>query len=251
MGSGAFLVAACRYLAHAYEDRSLRTGLADADDLRPADRAGFRRVVAQTLPLRRRQQSHGRAARAVVALAVHARGRSAAHLSRSSPAHRQQPGRACARATSRASRPCAAPFRRSPLPLSRRRPGCLHRLDAAAAPGARRASQTTTSAPFTTRSASSHRSAHGAPLSSWRALATPGARRGSWTERMTPQLWRRARAPRCAESLGAAGPARGPVARQPQASGAARALLSTGSSSSRKSSSTRRCAARNARGSTR
>ena len=47
MGSGAFLVAACRYLAEAYERALLRTGEAGADDLGPADRAGFRRLVAQ------------------------------------------------------------------------------------------------------------------------------------------------------------------------------------------------------------
>jgi hypothetical protein len=47
MGSGAFLVAACRYLAHAYERSLLRTGLATIDDLSPADRARFRRLIAQ------------------------------------------------------------------------------------------------------------------------------------------------------------------------------------------------------------
>jgi Eco57I restriction-modification methylase len=47
MGSGAFLVAACRYLASAYELALLReAGLAPAD-ISEADRAGFRRLVAQ------------------------------------------------------------------------------------------------------------------------------------------------------------------------------------------------------------
>jgi hypothetical protein len=47
MGSGAFLVAACRYLAAAYENALLRDGGLSAFDLSEADRAGFRRVVAQ------------------------------------------------------------------------------------------------------------------------------------------------------------------------------------------------------------
>jgi hypothetical protein len=47
MGSGAFLVAACRFLARAYEDALLRSGVAGADDLTAADRAGFRRTIAQ------------------------------------------------------------------------------------------------------------------------------------------------------------------------------------------------------------
>lgn len=47
MGSGAFLVAACRFLAREYEASLARNGLADAEDLSPRDRAGFRRLVAQ------------------------------------------------------------------------------------------------------------------------------------------------------------------------------------------------------------
>ena len=47
MGSGAFLVAACRYLASAYELALIREGTASAGDLSDADRAGFRRVIAQ------------------------------------------------------------------------------------------------------------------------------------------------------------------------------------------------------------
>ena len=46
MGSGAFLVAACRYLASAYESALLRDGDASSDDLSEQDRAGFRRTVA-------------------------------------------------------------------------------------------------------------------------------------------------------------------------------------------------------------
>jgi len=47
MGSGAFLVAACRYLAFAYEAALVRGGVAGAADFSPADRAGFRRLVAR------------------------------------------------------------------------------------------------------------------------------------------------------------------------------------------------------------
>ncbi|HSL20303.1 MAG TPA: N-6 DNA methylase [Vicinamibacterales bacterium] len=47
MGSGAFLVAACRYLAAAYESALVLDGAAGATDLSPQDRAGFRRLIAQ------------------------------------------------------------------------------------------------------------------------------------------------------------------------------------------------------------
>lgn len=47
MGSGAFLVAACRYLALAYESALVRDGATAATDLTDQDRAGFRRTVAQ------------------------------------------------------------------------------------------------------------------------------------------------------------------------------------------------------------
>jgi hypothetical protein len=47
MGSGAFLVAACRYLAAAYERALIRDGDVTASDLGDADRAAFRRIVAQ------------------------------------------------------------------------------------------------------------------------------------------------------------------------------------------------------------
>jgi hypothetical protein len=47
MGSGAFLVAACRYLAAAYETALIHEGGLTAGDLSEADRAGFRRTVAQ------------------------------------------------------------------------------------------------------------------------------------------------------------------------------------------------------------
>jgi hypothetical protein len=47
MGSGAFLVAACRYLASAYEAALVREGGVSASDVTDADRASFRRVIAQ------------------------------------------------------------------------------------------------------------------------------------------------------------------------------------------------------------
>lgn len=47
MGSGAFLVAACRYLAEQYEHALVRDGACHATDVDAADRAGFRRLVAQ------------------------------------------------------------------------------------------------------------------------------------------------------------------------------------------------------------
>ncbi|MGE3840237.1 MAG: N-6 DNA methylase [Vicinamibacterales bacterium] len=47
MGSGAFLVAACDYLAQAYERALLREGRADAYDINDEQRASFRRLVAR------------------------------------------------------------------------------------------------------------------------------------------------------------------------------------------------------------
>ena len=47
MGSAAFLVAACRYLARAYEAALLREGTCHADEIGDRERAGFRRLVAQ------------------------------------------------------------------------------------------------------------------------------------------------------------------------------------------------------------
>ena len=47
MGSGAFLVAACRYLAAAYEDALIAEGSLARTDIRAAERAAFRRAVAQ------------------------------------------------------------------------------------------------------------------------------------------------------------------------------------------------------------
>jgi len=47
MGSGAFLVAACRYLAAAYEQALIATGRCHASDLSEADRTSMRRLVAE------------------------------------------------------------------------------------------------------------------------------------------------------------------------------------------------------------
>jgi Eco57I restriction-modification methylase len=47
MGSAAFLVSACRYLARAYERALVREGLADAAEIDEVERALFRRRIAQ------------------------------------------------------------------------------------------------------------------------------------------------------------------------------------------------------------
>jgi hypothetical protein len=47
MGSGAFLVAACRYLSRAYEAALVNSGACAATDVSDVDRATFRRMVAQ------------------------------------------------------------------------------------------------------------------------------------------------------------------------------------------------------------
>jgi hypothetical protein len=47
MGSGAFLVAACRYLAAAYEVALVREGGVSADEITERERAEFRRTIAQ------------------------------------------------------------------------------------------------------------------------------------------------------------------------------------------------------------
>src|SRR6185312_808672 len=47
MGSGAFLVAACHYLAGAYEAALVRTGTCDANDITVSDRAATRRTIAE------------------------------------------------------------------------------------------------------------------------------------------------------------------------------------------------------------
>ena len=47
MGSGAFLVGACRYLATAYESALVESGRCHSTDISPSDRAAIRRLVAE------------------------------------------------------------------------------------------------------------------------------------------------------------------------------------------------------------
>ena len=47
MGSGAFLVAVCRYLAAAYESALIRDGVMSSNDIGESDRVRFRRMIAQ------------------------------------------------------------------------------------------------------------------------------------------------------------------------------------------------------------
>jgi N-6 DNA Methylase/Eco57I restriction-modification methylase len=47
MGSGAFLVAGCRYLAAAYESALVRSGSCHASDLGPSERSAVRRTIAE------------------------------------------------------------------------------------------------------------------------------------------------------------------------------------------------------------
>ena len=97
MGSGAFLVAACRFLAEAYETALIESGGCHRDRRR---RARSRRDPANdrgAVPVRRRPQSDGSAAGAPLAVAGDARRRSAAQFSRPSAAGRRQPARRVAR----------------------------------------------------------------------------------------------------------------------------------------------------------
>ena len=91
MGSGAFLVAACGFLADCCEQAMIRDGHWPAAEVSAADRASLRRQVAERCLYGVDLQSDGRAARARVAVADHARSESAAHLSRSPSCRRQQP----------------------------------------------------------------------------------------------------------------------------------------------------------------
>ena len=104
MGSGAFLVAACRYLADAYETALLRTGGCAAGRLRRGrarrDQAHHRRAMS----VRRRRESDGGAAGATVAVAGDARRRPAADVSRSPSSDRRQPARRVALAACGARR---------------------------------------------------------------------------------------------------------------------------------------------------
>ena len=91
MGSGAFLVAACRYLAAAYEQALVREGPRGGRH----SRGGPRRVPPgrrAAVPVRGRRESDGGAAWPAVAVAGDTGGRQAAFLLRSPSANGQQPG---------------------------------------------------------------------------------------------------------------------------------------------------------------
>ena len=103
MGSGAFLVAACVYLAHAYEAALVRSGACHADRLRAAGTRRHQTHDRRAMSLRRRSQSDGGPARAPVAVAGDACGRPAAELSRSPSAGRRQPARDVARVSQSAA----------------------------------------------------------------------------------------------------------------------------------------------------
>ena len=137
MGSAAFLVSACRYLARAYERALVREGLADDADI---DEVGARAVQAAhraAMPLRCRPESDGGAARAPVALARYTVGQQTADLSRSSPCLRQQPHRRVAHRhceTAAGGATAAAPESDRPAPLLRRRPRAFARASRRRAP---------------------------------------------------------------------------------------------------------------------
>ena len=132
MGSGAFLVEACRYVARAYEAALVREGQVGEADVTPADRAGYRRLVAQRCLFGVDLESHGGSPGAAVAVADHARGRQAALVSRSSPARGRQPGR-------RSAVRHRAPASRTPRPSARREPASTLRSGPAPRSGRRRA----------------------------------------------------------------------------------------------------------------
>ena len=131
MGSAAFLVSACRYLARAYERALVRDGLGRRSRHR---RSGPRAVQAArraAMPLRCRFESDGGAARAPVAVARHTVGQQAADVSRSPPCLRQQPHRRVAhrhRETAAGRRDSRRPPNRSRhAALLRRRPRAVAR----------------------------------------------------------------------------------------------------------------------------
>ena len=153
MGSGAFLVAACRYLAAAYEAALVRAGGCHAQRHRRARTGHDPPNRGRTLPVRRRPQPDGRAARPAVAVAHDARRRSAAQLSRSSAAGGRQPARRVARRPSPcAPVPATTSVGRSRTAAVRRRGACATRC-ARSCPCASRSSRcpTTPSSRFARR----------------------------------------------------------------------------------------------------
>ena len=122
MGSAAFLVSACRYLAGAYEARWCAKSAIREADIDESDRAGFRRQIAQRCLFGVDLESHGRSARAAVAVARHALGGKPLTFLDHRLVMRQQPARRVAgrrRATAAGPR-SPNPVRHAPLrPCSR------------------------------------------------------------------------------------------------------------------------------------
>ena len=183
-GSGAFLVAACRFLAHAYADALVEHGECRAGDLGPHDETALPANHRGAMPVRRRPQPHGRSAGQALALAHDARGRSSADVPRSSPAGRRQPARRVA-AVSAAPTGGAGAHERDAAAL--RRPGDWDTRCARRCPSASRSrrSRTTPSSRCGRRNRRSRRSLGGAPRSRpGSASPTSGAR--SWFTRNPP-----------------------------------------------------------------
>ena len=129
MGSAAFLVSACRYLARAYERALVAKSAIREADIDERDRAGFRRLIAQRCLFGVDLNPTAVQLARLVAVAGHAVGGQAADISRSSPRLRQQPagrlaGRRCASASWRRTRRASASARirrSSRMPISSRR----------------------------------------------------------------------------------------------------------------------------------
>ena len=113
MGSGAFLVSACRFLAGALERALIVDGTVGELEIAEADRAAFPAADRAAMPVRRRRQPDGRATGAALAVARDAGRRSSALVSRASPSARQQPDwRAAGRRDASAARGSPARARR-------------------------------------------------------------------------------------------------------------------------------------------
>ena len=117
MGSGAFLVAACGFLADACEQALIRDGQWPAGDVTAGDARVAAPAGRRAMPVRRRSQSDGGAAGAGVAVVDDAGRESAADVSRSPSRSRQQPDRRAARAICRGRPAGPVGRRRLPLPL--------------------------------------------------------------------------------------------------------------------------------------
>ena len=96
-----------RYLADAYETALVRAGGCHPSDLGPPERAAIRRHDRRAVPVRRRPEPDGRAARAAVAVAATLAADRPLTLSRSSSAGRRQPAGRVAREPSPRRRPGA------------------------------------------------------------------------------------------------------------------------------------------------